>query len=819
MHIGSQRANGPATSSLCPWRTLPHSGVVASKRGLLLAGYYAAPPDAASSTPEEREQTSHALNQGLLNFGTGTAMWTDVAVVPAASYPAASRSHFPDPVSRMIEDERRQQFSAQDAHYENERVIVVAYQSPAALANNLGKIMYRGNGMAVGPQAAAEATFARMLDRFESAAGRALRLRRMASYDVADPYTGEPMQRDELVNYLYYCLSGRPAQINLPKAGMSLPGLLAADFTPGHTPVVNNEFVCCVTIDGFPGESFPGITDALTVLGIPYRFTQRWIPFDEVDAQKVLEDKRKFWRQRMSPFFATIFGLGGGAPDQDAVDMHSACVTSLALSKGNLVKHGYYNGTIILRHRDLGVLNEMREAAERAIYASGFVPRTETDNAPDAFLGTLPGNITNNVRRPMLHTFNLADLAPSSGIWTGRTVNPNPLYPPNSPPLMHAKTVGSTPFRFNVHVGDNGNFAFFGPPGSGKTTLLNATCLQFLRYPRAAIRSIDYKRGMKAACLAAGGSYYELGGEGGPAFYPFQHLETPRDRLMAQEWVEAVFQLQHNRPPSSHQSTDVIHHLLEMLATARDRSITHAILLCHDEEVSEALRYYSWDGPAGSLFDGEDSGEAGTETHWDAFDVTDLMAAGDKLLLPSLMCLEARFDRIQDGRPILETIDESWAALSHPLWRPRLRRRWKTKRSKNVAIGIATQNLADMPPELLSLVLENIPSLVFGANPAAEQGADGDEKGPAEFYANFGLNARQRQIIAQLQRAREYYAVSPEGSRAVDFGFGPLMLAFAGTTSEEEVGRVTALREEHGDDWIAPFLASKGIKHGPRLAR
>lgn len=810
MHIASHRAQGPATTSLCPWHTLPHSGVVASKKGLLLAGYYASPPDADSSTPEEREQTAYALNQGLLNFGTGTALWTDVVVVPAASYPPASLSHFPDPVSRMVDEERRRQFQEEGVHYENERAIIVAYQPPAALANNFSQMMYR-QGAAESAQVAAEATFARMLNRFESAAGRALRLRRMQSYTHADPLTGREIRRDELVNYLHYTLSGRAAELNLPNARMSLPGIVAASFVPGHTPIVNNEYICCVSLDGFPGESFPGIIDALTVLGIPYRFTQRWIPFDETEAQKILEDKRKFWRQRTQPFFATIFGLGGGAPNRDAVDMHDACVTSLALSKSNEVKHGYYNATIVLRHRDLRVLEEMRDAVERAVYSTGFVPRTETENAPDAFLATLPGNLANNVRRPMLHTYNMADLAPSSGIWTGHATHPSPLYLPGSPPLMYARTIGSTPFRFNVHVGDNGNFAFFGPPGSGKTTLLNATCLQFLRYPRAAIRSIDYKRGMKASCLATGGAYHELGGEDGPAFCPFQHLKTSRDRTLAQEWVEAAFHLQHNKPPSSRQSTEVIHHMLEMLSTETDRSITHAMMLCHDEEVSDALRYYSLEGPAGHLFDAET--EEVVETHWDAYDVTDLMAAGDKVLLPALMCLEARFDRIEDGRPILETIDESWAALSHPLWRPRLRRRWKTKRSKNVAIGIATQNLADMPEELLSIILENIPSLVFGANPSAEQGGAGDEKGPAEFYAAFGMNARQREIISRLHKAREYYSVSPEGCRSVDFGFGPLTLAFAGTTSEEEVGRVTALMQTHGDRWLAPFLASKGVDY------
>ena len=98
---------------------------------------------------------------------------------------------------------------------------------------------------------------------------------------------------------------------------------------------------------------------------------------------------------------------------------------------------------------------------------------------------------------------------------------------------MHASTEGGIPFRWNNCVGDNGNFGFFGPPGRGKTTRLNVACKQFLRYRGARVRSIDFKRGMKASCLATGGAYHELGADHGPAFCPFEHLKTGADRARA----------------------------------------------------------------------------------------------------------------------------------------------------------------------------------------------------------------------------------------------------------------------------------------------
>jgi type IV secretory pathway VirB4 component len=37
----------------------------------------------------------------------------------------------------------------------------------------------------------------------------------------------------------------------------------------------------------------------------------------------------------------------------------------------------------------------------------------------DAYLGSLPGHGVENVRRPLINTMNLADLLPTSTIWTG----------------------------------------------------------------------------------------------------------------------------------------------------------------------------------------------------------------------------------------------------------------------------------------------------------------------------------------------------------------------------------------------------------------
>jgi type IV secretion system protein VirB4 len=116
-------------------------------------------------------------------------------------------------------------------------------------------------------------------------------------------------------------------------------------------------------------------------------------------------------------------------------------------------------------HEDRHVVQEGARRVEKAINATGFTARIETINTMEAYLGSLPGHGVENVRRPLINTLNLADLVPTSTIWTGRVDAPCPMYPPLAPALMHCVTQGSTTFRLNLHVNDLAHSVVFGRTG------------------------------------------------------------------------------------------------------------------------------------------------------------------------------------------------------------------------------------------------------------------------------------------------------------------------------------------------------------------
>ena len=74
------------------------------------------------------------------------------------------------------------------------------------------------------------------------------------------------------------------------------------------------------------------------------------------------------------------------------------------------------------------------------------------------------------------------------------------------------ETEGSTPFRFSLHVGDVGHTLVVGPTGAGKSVLLALMALQFRRYAGAQIFAFDFGGSIRAAALAMGGDWHDLGG-------------------------------------------------------------------------------------------------------------------------------------------------------------------------------------------------------------------------------------------------------------------------------------------------------------------
>jgi type IV secretion system protein VirB4 len=548
-------------------------------------------------------------------------------------------------------------------------------------------------------------------------------------------------------------------------------------------------------------------------MAMPYRFTQRMIYMDPVDATKEIGKYTRQWGQKVRGFVSILFNQQGGTVNQHAMDMRTDAEAAKSLAESGDVLFGWYSATVVLRHGQRDDLEEMVRAAVRAINDSGFSARIETTNTIEAWRGALPGDTDCQVRRPLLHTRNLADLLPLSGVWTGRATAPCPLYPQPSPPLMYAATVGGIPFRVNLHVDDVGHTLIFGPTGAGKSTLLATTAFQARRYPGMSIWAFDFKRGLLATAKACGGQHYELGGSESPALCPLAQIDTPVDLGLAEEWILTGLGLQGWNQERISNCRDQVHLAIERLREHPDhRSLSDFVLACQDIDVRKAMAFYTLEGAAGHLLDARKDSVA--TSHFNVFETIDLMALGNATSLPVLLTLFRRFERSLDGRPCLLFLDEAWVALGHPVWREKLRDWLKLLRSKNCAVIMATQSLSDaVRSGLIDVLNESCPTKIYLPNNEALKTGTTAQPGPHDFYQMMGLNENQIEIIRTARPKRDYYFVSPEGCRLIDMALGPAVLAFAGATDSTAVTEINSLEAAHGADWPFVHLKNKGVDH------
>lgn len=810
--LSASRSRQRGVSDYLPWAILADPGVVQTKRGAFIAGYEFYPPDSASSTKEMTAYISETCHNAMLNFGTGWSSWTDAVSVPSAPYTPASASAFPDPITRMIDEERRQRFNAESAHFDNSRAWIICYHPPHQSLNRMENLFYEGRveGDDSGHLATTLARFKATLDRFESKVGGLLGLQRMTSFP-----TPNGQRQDQLVNYLNFCATGKTNGIALPRCAAYLDTLIGGqEMDPGDIPIIGGDSVMCVAIDGFPAECQANIIEALATLPLSYRFSQRMIYLDPHDATAAIKKYTSAWTGRVIPLMHKALKLKNPPVDNHAAAMAAETQAEISRATSGAVRYGYYSATIVVRGADeLALLDTCKEIAG-VIETCQFGARIERNNTVEAWLGTLPGEIFAQVRRPPMPSDCAADFLPLSGVWLGSQVAPNPMYPPASPSLLVARTVGRIPFHANLHVGDVGHTLIFGPTGHGKSALVNTIAAQALRYPGMRITAFDQKRGMFILGHAAGATHYELGAPGGPKFCPLAHLETEADRAHAEDWIALCFELQTQRPPSPAQRGE-IHLAIERLSdpgAAHQRSITDFNLFVQDDEVTEAMRFYTGTHTAGWLLDGRANDVA--DGDWVIFETMDLLQTGAATALPALYSLFRRFERGLTGGPALLIIAEAWAAFGHPVWALRLKGWLKRLRSANCAVVMDTQSLSDVVRSgMLDVLMESCPTRIYLPNPEAEKFGTKDYPGPADYYAMLGLNDAQRDIIRHGEAKREYYWTSPKGNRIIDLDLGPLQRALLASTSESDVKLAKRLIDQHGAAWVSHYLEAKGVDH------
>src|SRR6266545_1880737 len=96
-----------------PWAALVAPGVVLNKDGSFQRTAEFRGPDLDSATDAEVAALAARLNGALRRLGSGWALFVEARRDPAMGYP---ESRFPDPVSALVDEERKALFRQAGAH-------------------------------------------------------------------------------------------------------------------------------------------------------------------------------------------------------------------------------------------------------------------------------------------------------------------------------------------------------------------------------------------------------------------------------------------------------------------------------------------------------------------------------------------------------------------------------------------------------------------------------------------------------------------------------------------------------------------------------
>lgn len=793
LKIAEYRDRADRLSDHLPWAAMVSDGIILNKDGSFQRSFGFRGPDLESATEAELIAATARMNNLLKRFGSGWALFIEAARVEALGYPD---DRFPDPVSRLVDQERQAGFEGERDHYESRYHFTFVWMPPADSQASAEQAL-------VDNEDREGRNWHEALTSFIAETDRALDL---LSSVVPD---ARALGASETLTYLHDCISDRSHEVGVPGTPIYLDAILAdTPLTGGLEPMLGDRHLRTLTILGFPALSSPGLLDALNAQDFPYRWVTRFLALDRGDATRELTRLRRQWFNKRKSVTALLREVMYNQPaqllDSDADNQVVDADLALQALGQDFVSFGYLTATITVWGDNASTADARARRVERVINSLGFTVKRERVNAVEAWLSGLPGHLYANVRQPLVHSLNLAHLMPLSSVWAGPARNEHF----GASALLFAETSGTTPFRLSTHVGDVGHMLIVGPTGAGKSVLLALMAMQFRRYERARIILFDKGWSARAAVLAMGGAHHALGAadgeKGALSFQPLRRCDEASERAWAVEWLAAL--LEYEKLAVTPEVKDALWSALLNLASApvEERTLTGLSLLIQSNALKAALAPYTLEGPHGAMLDAaEDSLELSDIQCFE----TEALLGQSGAVLPVLTYLFHRLEERFDGSPSLLILDEAWVFLDNPLFAARIREWLKVLRKKNVAVVFATQSLADIADSSIApAIIESCPQRIFLPNDRAI------EPQARAAYDRFGLNDRQIELIAHATPKRDYYLQSRRGNRLFDLKLGPIARTLCGASGPDIQRLIDRILAEQSEvSFAAAFLTSAGL--------
>lgn len=763
-------------SSYVPWICLIDKGVVLNKNGTLQKTLKYRGYDLDSSTVYELKNINAKLNDVIKRLGQGWSLNVEARRKRCTDYIEAENEIL---AIDIIEKERKLNF-LENEHFESEYYLTIVQLIPTDNSKKVGEIFLE--------YAKKSEILDKTLENFNKEFKKILNLFKEIFLEVTE------LDDEETYTYLHSCVSTKTDKVVVPEIPYAMANYLCdSDLVGGLKPKLRGKEIRCISIQGFPNYTVPGFFDVLNRLNIPYRWITRFLMLSKLEALSKMKKKYKnIFSQRLSLFQRVYAELTGEKEEnsrklnEDALNKANEVRTQIALTMGDYVSQGFYTCTLIVDGDSIDEVEERVDVISKTINNMGFITIEESINSVEAFLGSIPGNITNNIRMPILNTITLSHLLPVSSVWGGDSWNKHL----NAPPLIYTKTKGSTPFRFNIHIEDIGHSAIVGPTGYGKSVLLGLIASSFMKYKDSRVYFFDKDASSRVLTYAVGGEFHDLGNDE-LSFQPLANIEIVEEKEWAYGWILEILE-QENVKVSPTQKEKIWKALDNLAKTPIElRTISNFYTSVNDREIKEALIPYKIGGALGKYFDSDK--DTLNFSRWQVFEMNQVIN-NKKGLTPLLSYIFRRIENSLDGNPCIIILDECWMFFDNPIFAAKIREWLKVLRKKNCSVIFATQELGDiLNSKLFTTVLDACQTKVFLPNP----NAFADNYIP--IYEKFGLNKTEIEIISKATKKKEYYYKSTKGSRLFELDLKEKTLSLIASSDLAKQNKAKELKEIYRD--------------------
>jgi len=589
----------------------------------------------------------------------------------------------------------------------------------------------------------------------------------------------------ELISVLY---NGEMRPVRRPSAGTDIGGMIPYRRASFGLDVMElrgssgADVAAILSLKDYPDATSPGLLDALLRL-----------PCELVVSESFAPHERQTARERIDLALRRL-----RSADEEAIAERADMLAARdALGHGS-VGFGDHHLTVLVRERDFERLDEATAACAAALADTGAIAVREDTNLEPAFWGQFPGNEAYLVRRAMISSANMSSFGSLHGFALGKAEGNH-----WGDAVALLETTSATPFFFNFHHGDLGNFSIIGPSGSGKTVVMNFLAAQAQKFsPRTIL--FDKDRGAELFIRGIGGRYDRISAGQPTGFNPLALPDSAVNRAFLREWFAVL--LEADGPEELATVTEAVEAAYGNASSLRRlqhfRELLAGTKRPQPGDLADRLRPWIEGGEHAWLFDNA-SDQLDLSNRVLGFDMTALLES-PRLRTPVMMYLFHRVEERLDGSPTIILIDEGWKALDDEVFAARIRDWLKTLRKRNALVGFATQSARDaLDSKIATALVEQTATMIFMPNAKAR----------AEDYCDgFGLTEHELALVRSLpSHSRAFLIRQPDASVVVrlDLSGAPEVLTIL-SGREGSVRRLDALRQALGDDPAAWYPALTG---------